>query len=83
MVFGFTAESRSPSTGFPTLFLMAGDGISSRLTIAFWVPSVRSCDLRSKLQLVTWQELSDVLPRTMQAFLMQKYGIVPTGPFFV
>jgi hypothetical protein len=39
--------------------------------------TVRSCDLRCRLQLLTWQELAAVLPRTLQQFLAMKYGIAP------
>jgi hypothetical protein len=37
--------------------------------------AVRSCVLRCRLQLLTWQELSTVLPRSLQKFLAAKYGI--------
>ena len=39
--------------------------------------AVRSCVLRCRLQLLTWQELTAVLPGSMQKFLAAKYGIVP------
>ena len=39
--------------------------------------AVRSCVLRCRLQLLTWQELAAVLPGAMQKFLAAKYGIVP------
>jgi hypothetical protein len=39
--------------------------------------TVRSCVLRCRLQLVTWQELTAVLPRSLQKFLAVKYGIAP------
>jgi len=38
--------------------------------------AVRSCDLRCRLQLLTWQELTAVLPRSLQKFLAAKYGLV-------
>lgn len=38
--------------------------------------TVRSCDLRCRLQLLTWQELAGLLPRTLQRFLAVKYGII-------
>ena len=41
--------------------------------------AVRSCVLRCRLQLLTWQELAAVLPGTVQKFLAAKYGIVPSG----
>jgi hypothetical protein len=37
--------------------------------------AVRSCVLRCRLQLLTWQELAAVLPRSLQKFLVAKYGI--------
>jgi hypothetical protein len=37
--------------------------------------AVRSCVLRCRLQLLTWQELAAVLPRSLQKFLAVKYGI--------
>jgi hypothetical protein len=39
--------------------------------------AVRSCVLRCRLQLLTWQELTAVLPRSLQRFLAAKYGITP------
>jgi hypothetical protein len=39
------------------------------------VRAVRSCVLRCRLQLLTWQELSSVLSRSLQKFLAVKYGI--------
>ena len=39
--------------------------------------AVRSCELRSRLTILTWQELSGALPRMLQRFLQQKYGITP------
>lgn len=42
----------------------------------YWVlQCVRSCDLRCRLQLLTWQELSVVLPKSLRQFLAAKYGI--------
>jgi len=37
--------------------------------------TVRSCVLRCRLQLLTWQELAVTLPRPLQRFLATKYGI--------
>jgi hypothetical protein len=37
--------------------------------------AVRSCTLRCRLQLLTWQELAAVLPKSLQKFLAGKYGI--------
>ena len=42
----------------------------------YWVMrAARSCVLRCRLQLLTWQELAAVLPRSLQKFLAEKYGI--------
>jgi hypothetical protein len=38
--------------------------------------TVRRCDLRCRLQLLTWQELARVLPVSLQRFLAMKYGII-------
>ena len=38
--------------------------------------AVRSCHLRCRLQLLTWQELTAVLLRSLQKFLAAKYGLV-------
>ena len=37
--------------------------------------AVRNCELRCRLQLLTWQELAVTLPRPLQSFLASKYGI--------
>jgi hypothetical protein len=37
--------------------------------------AVRSCVLRCRLQLLTWQELTASLPKSLQKFLTAKYGI--------
>jgi hypothetical protein len=37
--------------------------------------TVRSCVLRCRLKLLTWQELTAVLPWSLQKFLAAKYGI--------
>jgi hypothetical protein len=39
--------------------------------------AVRSCVLRCRLQLLTWQELAALLPNSLQKFLAAKYGIMP------
>jgi hypothetical protein len=43
------------------------------------VRAVKAYELRSRLQLVTWQEISSTLPTTMRAWLEEKYGIC-SGP---
>ena len=40
---------------------------------------IRVADLRTRCKVLTWQELSGVLPRDLQNFLDLKYGIVPPG----
>ena len=40
---------------------------------------VRIADLRTRCKVLTWQELSEVLPIGLQKFLDLKYGIVPPG----
>jgi hypothetical protein len=37
--------------------------------------AVKSCVLRCRLQLLTWQELTAMLSRSLQKFLAEKYGI--------
>jgi hypothetical protein len=37
--------------------------------------AVRLCELRSRLKLLTWQELAVALPKKLRAFLDAKYGI--------
>ena len=39
--------------------------------------AVRSADLRTRLKLLTWQELSLALPASLRRFLAAKYGIIP------
>jgi len=41
--------------------------------------AVRSLSFRSRLKLLTWQELARVLPRGLQRFLGDKYGIIAAG----
>jgi hypothetical protein len=36
---------------------------------------VRPADLRVRCKILTWQELAAVLPRALQEFLDEKYGI--------
>lgn len=38
--------------------------------------SVKSCALRCRLQLLTWQEMAATLPMSLKRFLERKYGIV-------
>ena len=39
------------------------------------VRAVRSCELRSRMAILTWQELATTLPPKLQNFLAAKYGI--------
>lgn len=39
------------------------------------VRTVRNCDLRCRLRLVTWQEIARALPRSLQQYLSAKYGV--------
>lgn len=39
--------------------------------------AVHSFDLRSRMALVSWQEIAATMPRTVQDFLAAKYGIEP------
>ena len=41
--------------------------------------AVVNVDLRSRLALLTWQELAGVVPRSLQQFLDEKYGILPAA----
>jgi hypothetical protein len=41
--------------------------------------AVKPASLSSRLQLVTWQEIAATLPRSIRAWLIEKYGIEPTG----
>jgi hypothetical protein len=39
--------------------------------------AVRPAELRCRLKLLTWQELAAAVPRDLQDFLAEKYGIIP------
>jgi hypothetical protein len=43
------------------------------------IRAVRSCELRCRLRLLTWQEVAAVLPKPIRHFLTTKYGISPNG----
>ena len=60
-------------------FLVLCDSRRSDLKESWYsvLRAVRSCELRSRLALVTWQELATTLSRTLQRFLGEKYGIYP------
>ena len=38
--------------------------------------AVRDCELRSRLAIVTWQEIAAVAPGVVRGFLVEKYGIL-------
>jgi hypothetical protein len=38
---------------------------------------IKTSDLRTRCQVLTWQELSQTLPKMLQQFLEDKYGIAP------
>jgi hypothetical protein len=58
-------------------FLVLCDARRTELIEAWYrvLRAVRSCELRSRMAILTWQELSSVLPPTLQQFLDTKYGI--------
>ena len=58
-------------------FLLLCDARREDLKEAFYrvLRAVRSCELRSRLAILSWQELSRALPKTLQRFLHDKYGI--------
>jgi hypothetical protein len=41
--------------------------------------SVKIAELRTRCQVLTWQELAETLPEELQHFLDLKYGVVPPG----
>lgn len=45
------------------------------------ISAVKSADLRTRLKVLTWQELAAFLPEELQQFLDVKYGIVVPGKF--
>ncbi|WP_446743611.1 PGN_0703 family putative restriction endonuclease [Silvibacterium acidisoli] len=40
------------------------------------VQAIRSYSFRSRLRVITWQEVCATLPKTVQSFLQEKYGIL-------
>ena len=62
-------------------FCLLCDGRRADL-IAAWQSvlfAVRSAALRCRLTLLTWQELAHLLPRPLQSFLAEKYGLASNG----
>ena len=43
------------------------------------VKAVRSYSFRNRLKLLTWQEIAGAVPRRLQSFLAEKYGIARNG----
>jgi hypothetical protein len=41
--------------------------------------AVKICELRCRLQLLTWQEVAATLEKSLQRFLVAKYGIARSG----
>ncbi len=60
-------------------YLVLCDGRRSEMVESWFrvMRAVRHWELRDRLQLLTWQELAAETPRLVQAFLEEKYGIVP------
>ena len=60
-------------------FILLCDGRRADLREAWFrvLRAVRSSELRSRLSLLTWQELAVELPPSVRAFLEVKYGVVP------
>lgn len=60
-------------------FLVLSDARRTDLIEAWFaiLRAVRSCELRARLGLLTWQELAAVLPKSLQRFLSEKYDIQP------
>ncbi|HEU4635869.1 MAG TPA: hypothetical protein VFS41_06815 [Edaphobacter sp.] len=60
-------------------FALFCDGRRSDLQESWFraLQAVRSYSFRSRLKLVTWQEIAALVPRSLQKFLEEKYGIVP------
>jgi hypothetical protein len=58
-------------------FLVICDARRSDLREAWYrvLRAVKDCELRPKMAILTWQELSSVLPPKLQMFLAEKYGI--------
>jgi hypothetical protein len=58
-------------------FLLLCDARRADLAEAWYAiaRTVRSCEVRSRLAILTWQELAHALPARLQSFLGKKYGI--------
>ena len=62
-------------------FLIVCDARRTDLREAWYrvLRAVRGCELRSRMAILTWQELSSALPKRLQTFLAEKYGICSDG----
>lgn len=60
-------------------FLLLTDGRRTDLREVWFriLQAVRSCELRSRLTMLTWQELAAAAPPTVRKFLAIKYGVEP------
>lgn len=62
-------------------FVLLCDGRRADLREVWFrvLSAVRTCDLRSRMGLLSWQELAAVAPPAVARFLCEKYGILPRG----
>ena len=62
-------------------FAVLCDGRRERMIESWFqvMRAVRWWELRDRLRILTWQELSAEAPRTVRIFLAEKYGIVPSA----
>jgi hypothetical protein len=60
-------------------FLLLCDGRRADLQETWFhvLRAVKHADVRSRMALLSWQELAAVAPPTLQRFLAEKYGILP------
>lgn len=63
----------------PASFCLLADARRPDLLEAWYaiMATVRTGELRCRLQMLTWQELAATLPPPLQEFLEEKYGILP------
>lgn len=62
-------------------FALLCDGRRADMEEAWFrvLSAMRSFDLRSRMQMVSWQEVAATLPSTVRSFLFEKYGIESGG----
>jgi hypothetical protein len=60
-------------------FLLLCDGRRADLQETWFrvLRAVKSYEMRSRMALLSWQELARALPGTLKVFLREKYGILP------